>query len=59
MVIHRAAEWDKRIQYLEENIASENVKLTAAGLESNEAMMPADIVWGTCYSETSMNTFGR
>jgi len=31
----------KRIQYLEENIASERVKLTADDLQSMEAIMPA------------------
>lgn len=49
----------KRITYLEENIASENVKLTAADLESIEAIMPAGIVSGTRYPEMFMNALGR
>lgn len=49
----------KRIKYLEENIASENVKLTADDLQSIEAIMPAGIVSGTRYPEMFMNTLNR
>ncbi len=49
----------KRIKYLEENIASEKVQLTANDLESIEAIMPAGIVSGTRYPEMFMNTLSR
>lgn len=45
----------KRIEYLEENIASENVQLTGEDLKSIEAIMPAGIVSGTRYPEMFMN----
>ena len=49
----------KRIPYLEENIASENVKLTVDDLKSIEAIMPAGIVSGTRYPEMFMNALGQ
>lgn len=49
----------KRIKYLEENIASENVQLTPEDLQSIEAIMPAGIVSGTRYPEMFMNTLNR
>jgi aryl-alcohol dehydrogenase-like predicted oxidoreductase len=49
----------KRIKYLEENIASENIQLTKDDLESIEAIMPAGIVSGTRYPETFMNNLNR
>lgn len=45
----------KRIKYLEENIASENVQLTRKDLQEIEAMMPAGIVSGTRYPEMFMD----
>jgi aryl-alcohol dehydrogenase-like predicted oxidoreductase len=44
----------KHIKYLEENIGSENVKLTKEDLQSIEAIMPAGIVSGTRYPEMFM-----
>lgn len=49
----------KRIEYLEENIASENVHLTSDDLQSIEAIMPAGIVSGTRYPEKFMNHLNR
>lgn len=49
----------KRIKYLEENIASENVQLTREDLQSIEAIMPAGIVSGTRYPEMFMNALNR
>lgn len=49
----------KRIQYLEENIASENVQLTREDLQSIEAVMPAGIVSGTRYPEMFMRHLNR
>jgi aryl-alcohol dehydrogenase-like predicted oxidoreductase len=49
----------KRIKYLEENIASENVRLTAEDLKSIEAIMPAGIVSGTRYPERFLNTLNK
>ncbi|RUT72188.1 aldo/keto reductase [Flavobacterium cupreum] len=49
----------KRIKYLEENIASENVQLTKEDLETIEAIMPAGIVSGSRYPERFMNTLNR
>lgn len=49
----------KRIKYLEENIASENVKLTIEDLQSIEAIMPAGIVSGTHYPERFMNALNQ
>jgi len=49
----------KRIKYLEENIASENVQLTREDLQSIEAIMPAGIVSGTRYPEKFMNALNR
>ena len=49
----------KRVKYLEENIASEMVQLTADDLERIEDIMPAGIVSGTRYPETFMNMLNR
>jgi len=49
----------KRINYLEENIASENVQLNKEDLENIEAVMPAGIVSGTRYPEKFMNALNR
>jgi aryl-alcohol dehydrogenase-like predicted oxidoreductase len=49
----------KRIKYLEENFASEKIKLSKENLQSIEAIMPAGIVAGTRYPETLMNTLNR
>jgi hypothetical protein len=49
----------KRIKYLEENIASENIRLTAEDLKSIEAIMPAGIVSGTRYPERFLNTLNK
>jgi aryl-alcohol dehydrogenase-like predicted oxidoreductase len=49
----------KRIKYLEENIAAENVQLTRDDLQSIEAMMPAGIVAGTRYPEMFMSHLNR
>ena len=49
----------KRIKYLEENIASENIKLTIQDLQSIEAIMPVGIASGTRYPEKFMNALNR
>ncbi len=49
----------KRIKYLEENGASENVKLTKEDLQSIEAIMPAGIASGTRYPERFMHTLNK
>jgi len=49
----------KRLKYLEENIASENVQLTSEDLQSIEAIMPAGIVSGTRYPEMFMNALNQ
>lgn len=49
----------KRAKNLEENIASENVKLTTEDLRGIEAIMPAGIVSGTRYPEKFMNALNR
>lgn len=49
----------KRIAYLEENIAAENVQLTQHDLESIDAIMPAGIVSGTRYPEMFMQLLNR
>lgn len=49
----------KRIKYLEENIASENVRLTSDDLQSIEAIMPAGIVSGTRYPERFLNALNK
>ncbi len=49
----------KRIEYIEENIAAEDVQLTKEDLRSIEAIMPAGIVSGTRYPEGYMNALGR
>lgn len=49
----------KRIRHLEENIASERVKLTQEDLQSIDAIMPAGIVSGTRYPERFMNALNQ
>jgi len=49
----------KHINYLEENIASENVHLTKEDLENIEAVIPAGIVSGNRYPERFMNALNR
>jgi aryl-alcohol dehydrogenase-like predicted oxidoreductase len=49
----------KRIPYLEENFASEKVKLSKEDLLSIEAIMPKGIASGTRYPETFMNALNR
>ena len=49
----------KRIKYLEENIAAENVKLTVNDLKNIESMMPPGIASGTRYPELFMNMLNR
>lgn len=49
----------KQIKYLEENIASENVKLTAKDLQSIEDIMPAGSVSGTRYPERFMSSLNQ
>lgn len=49
----------KRIKYLEENIASEKVKLTDDDLQSINAIMPAGIVSGKRYPEKFMSALDR
>ncbi len=49
----------KRIKYLEENIASENIKLTKEDLQSIDAVMPVGVASGTRYPERFMNTLNK
>jgi aryl-alcohol dehydrogenase-like predicted oxidoreductase len=49
----------KRIKYLEENIAAEQVQLTAADLQSIEAIMPAGSAAGARYPEVFMSALNR
>ncbi|WP_366107238.1 aldo/keto reductase [Spirosoma sp.] len=49
----------KRINHLEENIASKNVKLTQVDLQRIEEIMPAGVVSGTRYPERYMNALNR
>lgn len=49
----------KHIQYLEENIASENVQLTKDDLKNIGAIMPAGVVSGTRYPERFMSALNR
>jgi aryl-alcohol dehydrogenase-like predicted oxidoreductase len=49
----------KHIEYLEENIASENVQLTKEDLQTIESIMPAGIVSGTRYPEKFLNALNR
>ncbi|MFD2886673.1 aldo/keto reductase [Chitinophaga cymbidii] len=49
----------KRIKYLEENIASEHVRLTEEDLRSIEAIMPAGVVSGTRYPEMFMHHLNK
>ncbi len=49
----------KRVKYLEENIASENVLLSKEDLQSIEALLPAGIVSGTRYPERFMSALNR
>lgn len=49
----------KRVRYLEENIASENVQLTKEDLQSIEAIMPAGIAAGSRYPEMFMKALNK
>jgi aryl-alcohol dehydrogenase-like predicted oxidoreductase len=49
----------KRINNLEENVASEKVLLTPQDLQTIEAIMPAGIVSGTRYPEMLMNALNK
>jgi aryl-alcohol dehydrogenase-like predicted oxidoreductase len=49
----------KRIKYLEENIAAENVTITKEDLQMINAIMPAGIVSGTRYSEKFLSALNR
>jgi aryl-alcohol dehydrogenase-like predicted oxidoreductase len=49
----------KHIKYLEENIVSENVRLTKEDLQSIEAIIPAGIVSGTRYPEMFMKALNQ
>lgn len=49
----------KRIKYLEENIASEDIKLTGEDLRSIGTIMPAGIASGPRYPERFMNTLNK
>lgn len=49
----------KQIKYLEENMASEAVKLSAEDLHSIEAIMPAGSVSGTRYPEKFMSSLNQ
>jgi aryl-alcohol dehydrogenase-like predicted oxidoreductase len=49
----------KHVTHLEENIASENVKITREDLQSIDAIMPPGIVSGTRYPETFMSALNR
>ncbi len=49
----------KRVKYLEENIASENLQLSREELQSIEAIMPAGIVSGTRYPERFLEALNQ
>jgi aryl-alcohol dehydrogenase-like predicted oxidoreductase len=49
----------KRIKYLEENFASQNVHLTGEDLQHIESIMPAGIVSGSRYPERFMHALNR
>ncbi|MVM31249.1 aldo/keto reductase [Spirosoma sp. HMF4905] len=49
----------KRIRHLDENRASENVKLTREDLQSIEAILPAGIVSGSRYPERFLSALNR
>lgn len=49
----------KRIKYLEENIASEHIHLSAKDLQSIEAIIPAGVASGTRYPEKFMTALNR
>jgi aryl-alcohol dehydrogenase-like predicted oxidoreductase len=49
----------KRIKYLEENMASENVHLTKEDLQSIEAILPAGSAAGSRYPERFMNALNQ
>lgn len=49
----------KRINHLEENISSENVRLTAEDLKNIETIMPSGIASGTRYPEKFMSDLNR
>jgi len=49
----------KHVKHLEENIASENVKITRDDLQSIDAILPPGIVSGTRYPERFMSALNR
>ncbi|WP_460972980.1 aldo/keto reductase [Spirosoma migulaei] len=49
----------KRINHLEENMASENVQLTGEDLQTIEAILPAGVVSGTRYPERFLTTLNH
>lgn len=49
----------KRVKYLEENIASEKIKLSKEDLRSIEAIMPVGIASGTRYPEKFMSILNK
>jgi aryl-alcohol dehydrogenase-like predicted oxidoreductase len=49
----------KRIKYLEENFAAENIELTKQELQSIEEIMPVGIASGARYPERFMNTLNK
>ncbi|HEX3010200.1 MAG TPA: aldo/keto reductase [Bacteroidales bacterium] len=49
----------KRIKHLEENIASESIRLTSEDLQSIDAVMPAGIVSGTRYPKEFMEALNH
>ena len=49
----------KSIKHLEENLSSENVRLTAVDLKEIETIMPSGIASGTRYPEKFMSHLNR
>ncbi len=49
----------KRVKYLEENIASENVQLSSEDVRAIDEILPAGVVSGTRYPERFMSALNR
>jgi aryl-alcohol dehydrogenase-like predicted oxidoreductase len=49
----------KRVKYLEDNIASENVRLSSGDLRAINEILPAGVVSGTRYPERFMSALNR
>nr|PZN55062.1 MAG: aldo/keto reductase [Bacteroidota bacterium] len=49
----------KRVKYLEDNIASENVRLSSGDLRAISEILPAGVVSGTRYPERFMSALNR